>query len=79
MGIKVLNTSGASVAVQEDDDLILFHDTAYFGAGPDLFTGVKREVINSGFQIGPKVTIKSYKALPITILNISLEVNVTES
>lgn len=79
-GVKFLSTSGASIIVSSSPETdMLFNTNQIYGEGPDLFTGTKSVRINSGNVLNPTITVKSEAALPISILGISADIEVTET
>lgn len=80
VGVKLYKTNGAIVKSTDSADTdLLFNEGQVYGSGPDLFTGTKLQRINSGNVLNPTVTVKSDRALPISILGVSADVNVQET
>ena len=80
VGVKVYKTNGAKVKSADSSEVdILFNEGQIYGSGPDLFTGTKVEKINSGNVLNPTITVTSDRALPISILGVSADVNVMET
>jgi hypothetical protein len=80
IGVKFLSSNGAKV--QSVDSPIMdipFNDSQVYGAGPDLFTGTKVFRLNSGNTLNPTVTVTSSGALPVSILGISVDIDVSET
>lgn len=77
--VKFLNTNGASIVVSNSPETdILFNSNQIYGEGPNLFTGTKVVRVNSGNILNPTLTVKSEKALPISILGIGADIEVSE-
>lgn len=80
VGVKFLATNGAKTTAADSPEVdYTFNEGQVYGEGPDLFTGTKLVRINSGNVLNPTVTVKSSSALPISILGISADINVSET
>lgn len=80
IGIKFLASNGAIVQAGDSPLLgVTFNVNQIYGSGPDLFTGTKVQALNSGNTLNPTVTVTSSGALPISILGISADINISEA
>lgn len=80
VGVKLHETSGGKIGVADStEEILLFNENQIWGQGPSRFSGTQVRKINSGSTFNPHITVKSDRALPISILGISADLSITET
>jgi hypothetical protein len=79
VGLKVYNTNGARVLVgSSSENEVLFNENQVYGEGPDLKTNMIVDGLVSNDVFDLEVIVKSSRALPITLLGVAVDAEVSE-